>query len=213
MNNLAYQTNGGSNFSNNNQTTIRFAHEVIRGYIFYANLGENKGGSVQFGSRPCIIWSNNSNNRFAPTVNVIPLSTKTNKMLPVHVLITGCGLNGESIALTEQITTINKSDLISYIGKVDEDTMMKIERASDLQQGKQKPIDIGYINKLLYLINEATRKYEKYGDEYFIESRFFNREQLRQYCEKYNISFETIMEKRIITSIYINRDGVVINGD
>jgi mRNA interferase MazF len=211
MESVAIQTNSINNY---NQINRVITQEIIRGKIFYANLGENKGGSVQMGNRPCIIWSNDSNNKYAPTVNVIPLSTKINKMLPVHVLIRGCGLDNDSIALTEQITTINKNNLISYIGEVDNDTMNKLENASDLQQGKQKPIDIGYINKLLYLINEATRKYEKYEDDYFLETRYLFREQLKEYCDKYKDSlFESVMEKRIVKSIYINREGVVVNGD
>lgn len=110
--------------------------------IFYAKL-EGKG-SQQKGIKPVLIYSNNTNNAFAPTMNVFPLTSKLKDLL-VHVLIEGYGLSEPSMVLVEQITTINKDQLKGYIGTISDLDMARVERASDIQFGrksyKQAPVD------------------------------------------------------------------------
>ena len=108
---------------------------IRRGELFYANLYGL--GSVQNGFRPVLVYSNNANNKHAPTLNVIPLTTE-NKELCVHVKINGFGLMYESVALVEQLTTIDKSQLGERIGKVDQECLCKIDEAMDIQLGRTK---------------------------------------------------------------------------
>lgn len=55
--------------------------------IWMADLGD-KNGSIQCGRRPVLIVSNDKNNRYSTTVNVMPMTTKMNKRnLPCHVEI------------------------------------------------------------------------------------------------------------------------------
>ena len=49
--------------------------------------------------------------------------------LPTHIAIKIPGLRRKSIVMLEQVRTIDKSRLIGYIGKADEGTMRKIDRA------------------------------------------------------------------------------------
>lgn len=82
----------------------------------------NKDGSVQAGYRPVFILSNDINNAHAPTLNVIPLTTKMNKRrLPVHVEIWDykeCGLKAPSTLMIEQTTTIPIKYLEMRIGYI-----------------------------------------------------------------------------------------------
>ena len=56
-------------------------------------------------------------------------SRKTKPNLPTHVKVTADGLPLESTVLLEQIKTIDKSRLDEYIGRLDKDTMGKVNYA------------------------------------------------------------------------------------
>lgn len=109
---------------------------VKRGDVFYANLPIC--GSVQGGVRPVVIISNDMNNRFSPTVQIIPLTSKGKKKnLPVHVCI-GAGenvLGKESQALVEQLTTVDKSVLMNKKGSLPKAVIHAIETAIRIQFG------------------------------------------------------------------------------
>ncbi len=103
------------------------------GGIYLADLGERKG-FIQGGIRPVVVISNQANNKFAPIVNVLPITSRTKTDIPVHVSITEeSGLLSESTILTEQILTINKNQLIKPIGVCSEDKMLEIAQAVMLQ--------------------------------------------------------------------------------
>lgn len=93
---------------------------IKRGEVYWAQL-EERSGSIQSGVRPVVIFQNEAGNKFSPTVIVVPLTSKqSKKKLPTHVTIPKkCGVPCDSIALMEQITTINKSQLGDKIGECD----------------------------------------------------------------------------------------------
>lgn len=106
------------------------------GDIFMAKLEEGvNGGSIQTGFRPVLIVSNDKANQFSPVINIIPITSKLGKhKLPTHVLIKGCGLLQISIALVEQITSINKSQLSRYMGTIKKtEYEMKVKQAIGIQ--------------------------------------------------------------------------------
>lgn len=108
---------------------------IYRGSIYMASLPIARNSSVQGGFRPVLVVQNNTGNTFSPTVQVIPLTSRIKRELPIHTTITGHGLNKESIALTEQIQTIDKTALKQYIGRVDDDTMEKVNVCIMIQLG------------------------------------------------------------------------------
>lgn len=112
--------------------------EVRRGDIYYANIGENMG-SIQSGIRPVMIVQNDFGNMHSPTVLVAILSSKINKAkLPTHVIITKeeCkGLTYDSFVGMEQLFTLNKYQLGSYIGHIMND---KIDKAIAVSLGLAK---------------------------------------------------------------------------
>lgn len=58
-----------------------------RGEIYHILPEDTETGSEQYSGRPAIIVSNEANNKFAPTLEVVYLTTKPKKALPTHVSI------------------------------------------------------------------------------------------------------------------------------
>ena len=105
---------------------------IKRGDIFYAKL--NGIGSVQCNIRPVMVLSNDLNNKYAPTLQVCPLTSQVKNNLPIHFDLEGFGLNKKSTFLGEQLTIIDKTQLVSNkIGSVDEVTLRRAEKAISVQ--------------------------------------------------------------------------------
>lgn len=104
--------------------------------IYIAFLIE-QGGSIQWGTRPVVIVSNDRNNEYSPNVTIVPLTSKMSKRnLPTHVLIKGCGLSAESLFLGEQIMLIDKGRLKRKVGSLKETSYERqINRAMKIQLG------------------------------------------------------------------------------
>lgn len=104
--------------------------------IWMCNLPASNG-SIQNGYRPVFILSNDKNNKYSTTLNVIPLTSKTNKKLPVHVNLwnySEYGLKTYSTLLVEQITTITVDSLDVCLGKInDKKTLNNICKAISIQ--------------------------------------------------------------------------------
>lgn len=100
-----------------------------RGDIYYANLNPFVG-SEQGGKRPVLVLQNNDGNFFSSTLIIAPLTTRVYKKqdLPTHYTIEKAkGLMYPSIVMLEQIRTIDKKRIISYLGKVSKDQMEEID--------------------------------------------------------------------------------------
>ena len=95
--------------------------------IWMADLGE-RSGSLQSGRRPVLIVSNDKNNRYSSVLNVIQMTTKMNKRnLPCHVEIYDYekfSLNAPSTIMVEQLTVVDKKDLMFRIGKINDDRIL-----------------------------------------------------------------------------------------
>lgn len=108
-------------------------YKFQRGEIYMADLG-TRVGSVQGGTRPVVIISNPLNNKYSPTVNVLPLTTRTKNNLPVHVTVgLESGLTHESTILAEQVLTLDKSKLIKLVGTCPQEIMNKVTKAIMIQ--------------------------------------------------------------------------------
>ena len=111
---------------------------IKRGDMFYADLSPVVG-SEQGGIRPVLIIQNDRGNKYSPTVIAAAITSKMNKTkLPTHIEIEGInqGLKNNSVILTEQIRTIDKSRLKEKIGHIDDDEVMsKINNALGVRFG------------------------------------------------------------------------------
>ena len=104
---------------------------VKRGDIYYADLSPVVG-SEQGGMRPELIVQNDTGNRHSPTVIAAAITSQMGKAkLPTHIELTGrsVGLTKDSVILLEQIRTIDKSRLKEKMGRLDGDTMTKVDNA------------------------------------------------------------------------------------
>src|SRR5262245_38010295 len=103
-----------------------------RGEVWWANFTESVGGEVQK-TRPAVIVSNDTANQFANRVQVIPLSSKTEKLYPCEAKVMAGGQ--ESKAMADQLATVSKKRLIEYMGQLTDNEMREINIAIRIQLG------------------------------------------------------------------------------
>ncbi len=105
--------------------------------MFYADLSPVIG-SEQGGIRPVLIIQNDVGNKYSPTVIAAAITSQTNKnKLPTHINIPSkeYGLMKDSVILTEQVRTIDKSRLKEKIGQIDPLTMNEVNNALGVSFG------------------------------------------------------------------------------
>jgi len=108
-----------------------------RGEIYRADL-DPVIGSEQGGIRPVLVIQNDTGNLHSPTVIVAAITTRHKKPgLPIHVPITAqeSGLRYDSVVLTEQVRTLEKSRLTRYLGALSPEAMKRIDHALSLSLG------------------------------------------------------------------------------
>lgn len=115
-----------------------------RGDIWFAKLGNHYGTSVQSGTRPVLVISNDTANRFSFTFTVLPMTSKMkHPEMPTHIRLgesdcIQCGDTEllESMILAEQIVPLDRSALLDKIAYIDDkEKMAEIERAVATQLG------------------------------------------------------------------------------
>lgn len=102
--------------------------EIKRGQIYLADLNPVTG-SEQGGVRPVVVIQNDIGNRYSPTVIVAAITARVKKDMSTHAKLRSTGLLKDSIALLEQIRTIDKHRLIEYVGEVSKKEMNGITEA------------------------------------------------------------------------------------
>lgn len=108
-----------------------------KGDIYYADLSPVVG-SEQGGNRPVLIVQNDVGNRYSPTVIVAAITSQMGKAsLPTHIGISmqESGLPKSSVALLEQIRTIDKSRLKQYVGRISKNEMAMVDKAIQVSFG------------------------------------------------------------------------------
>ncbi len=116
-----------------------------RGDIYYVDFGQEIDTNKQKGVRPAVIVSNNKANEHSPVITVVPMTSKIYKkrFLPTHVLVPpsyGSGLERTSLALVENVDSIDKKDLREKKGNINGTSVMRnIDRALQIQLG----VDVG----------------------------------------------------------------------
>jgi mRNA interferase MazF len=97
---------------------------IRQGDVYSCALGARREGSEQEGVRPCVIVSNDVNNKFSTMLIVVPITSREKKDLPTHFKIDKHKYSffdsEENIVLTEQVRCIASSRLIKKIGELDE---------------------------------------------------------------------------------------------
>lgn len=124
--------------------------QILRGQIYYANL-DPSFGSEQGGTRPVLIIQNDMGNRHSPTLIVVAITSRlyAKNHLPTHHVIShSVGLKMDSIALLEQIRTIDKRRLSSYVGMLSISEMKAIDKKLKISLGIKD--EFMYIRSLIF---------------------------------------------------------------
>ena len=98
-----------------------------RGDVYLANL-DPYIGSEQGGTRPVVVLQNDVGNRYAPTLIVATVTSRTEKKRyqPTHVLIAhNTAFEKPSVV---QIFTIDKSRIQRFLGRITQNEMQEIEK-------------------------------------------------------------------------------------
>ena len=123
---------------------------IVRGSVWFADLGLRTTSSlpptyVQSGRRPVLVISNDLNNRYGTILTVIPFTGSPKRLdMPTHVVVVPSDVrNGyqpseiyASTLLCEQVTVLDKTRLVGYVGTVvNPDLMTRVETALLTQVG------------------------------------------------------------------------------
>ena len=104
---------------------------IKRGEIYLASLDPVVGREISR-TRPVVIVSNDKNNEFSGTVTILPITSKNlRKVYPFEMFLSkGAGnLPKNSKVKADQIRTLDKSRIVTLIGKLEEGRMVEIENA------------------------------------------------------------------------------------
>jgi mRNA interferase MazF len=104
---------------------------IKRGDICIASLDPVVGREISK-TRPVVIVSNDKNNAFSGTVTILPITSKKLKRIyPFEVFLPeGSGsLPKDSKIKADQIRTLDKTHIVSVLGKLGESEVKLVEKA------------------------------------------------------------------------------------
>ena len=132
-----------------------FQRAPARGEIYYIRKACEEGFEPQTG-RPAIVVSNDMCNRFSNSIEVVYLTAQPKKDLPTHVTIRSS--TKPSVALCEQINTIDKSRLGDYIEECTEEEMESINNALMISLGIDTFGDAEPREKIVEVVKEVVKE-------------------------------------------------------
>ena len=98
--------------------------------VWWVNFDSSIGGAIKK-KRPAVIISNNASNRFLNRVQVVPLTSKTDRLYPSEAVVVFEGK--ESKAMADQLATVSKARLFRRADSLSQEDMLKIEEAIKIQ--------------------------------------------------------------------------------
>jgi mRNA interferase MazF len=103
-----------------------------RGDVFWVNLDPVVGTEIRK-TRPAVVVSNDSCNRFGTRVVVLPITSNVDSLYPGEAVIDVKGRPGR--ALGDQIRSIDKRRLKARVGTLTADEMARVDEALAITLG------------------------------------------------------------------------------
>ena len=103
---------------------------MIRGEIWWVSFEPSVVGEIKK-QRPAIIISNNASNKYLNRVQVIPVTSKIDKLYPSEAYITVKGKKHKAMA--DQLTTVSKKRLSNRVGYILDSELQDVERVIKIQ--------------------------------------------------------------------------------
>lgn len=97
-----------------------------RGEVWWVRFDPSVGGEIQK-TRPAIIFSSDRSNRNLNRVQVVPLTSKVERLYPSEVFVTVEGKKAK--ALADQLTTVSKVRFVNLLGKLSDSDLRAVESA------------------------------------------------------------------------------------
>ena len=101
-----------------------------RGEVWWVNFNPSIGGEIRK-VRPAIIISNDSANKSLNRLQVVPVTSKIDKVFPSEAIITMEGKTMKAIA--DQIGTASKLRFTNKMGELSVEDLRKVETAIKIQ--------------------------------------------------------------------------------
>ena len=103
------------------------------GDVVWVDFGNEAIGSELKGVHPAVVIQNNVGNSYSPCTMVAPMTSKDKPHMPTHIVVyptRTTGLTKTSMIMFEQIKTIDKSRILSKVGHLDAESLIrKIENS------------------------------------------------------------------------------------